>query len=487
MLRAVRTPVPAALLGVAAMVFGCGPAFEGPTGTGRDQLLMPDRTGWVARSHTGTTGIQGQWRAVEDGRRIDTGLPDGYCDTAPYGECSIRQEPAPGTTYGPTEGLGMCASGVLARWIAGSAGLTPDGSSGSAGIALDLNQSERPAPGAGTLAGEPYDAALHDVIGFAFDLDADPAPGAGLMIQVTSVGSKMTWHGDASPRDAKVSQVHAGRNEFTWESASQSELDRRRVLDIRFLVAGNDAHAVSYDFCIDRLTALRSAADRSGESGVRVPALAGQPLVANDTGWVDRSTTGATGIQGAWFATSDGADDGSCAALGSGECSVVIEPPGPDPRTFRPTEDLGMCTSGTIARAPDPSITWGALIALGLNQSAGADSRADAYDAERYGVTGFSFDIDSEPPPGAAIRVELPTSSTGKAAAYWGGAERDASPVRAGHNEFRWKDVGGPVYAASPPPFDPSDLIQISFHVLPNQTHAASYGYCIKNLTALRD
>ena len=110
---------------------GCG----GPTPAPPDgnQLLVPDATGWVDGSKTGTTGIEGQWHAYADPR---FGVPAGDCQTTAYGECSIVSEPAPGSTFAPTAGLGMCTSGIIARWISGSRGLTPDGSPGWAGYAI---------------------------------------------------------------------------------------------------------------------------------------------------------------------------------------------------------------------------------------------------------------------------------------------------------------------------------------------------------------
>ena len=63
----------------------------------------------------------------------------------------------------------------------------------------------------------------------------------------------------------------------------------------------------------------------------------------------------------------------------------------------------------------------------------------------RHGVTGFAFDIDSEPASGAGLLVTTVgpgESSAESAPIYWGGAHLDASPVHAGHNEFRWSEVG---------------------------------------------
>src|SRR5437764_1946807 len=96
---------------VSALVAGCGVRLDAAPAV--NQLLESDATGWVDGSTTGTTGIQGQWHAFADSR---FGAPAGDCQTSAFGECSIVHEPAPGATYAPTPGLGMCTSGVIARW-----------------------------------------------------------------------------------------------------------------------------------------------------------------------------------------------------------------------------------------------------------------------------------------------------------------------------------------------------------------------------------
>ena len=153
-----------------------------------------------------------------------------------------------------------------------------------------------------------------------------------------------------------------------------------------------------------------------------------------------------------------------------------------------------MCTSGIVAKAVTgsdggidwPNI-WGALIGFGLNATESPERRLDPYNADalRRPVTGFAFDIDSEPPPGAELLVELPTRATERGAAFWGGVGANRSPVHAGHNEFRWSEVNGPPYISKPPPLDTTALTKINFHIASNATHAVSYRFCINNLTAL--
>ena len=480
-------------LGTASVLTaGCGSSNDGPPAT--DQLLEPDPTGWVARSATGTTGIQGQWHAFADSR---FGARASDCQTTAFGECSLVAEPAPGSTYAPTAGVGMCTSGIIARWISGSIGVTPDYSPGWAGIVLELDMPDWPEP-RGSVdppAGQPYDAVAHDVTGFAFDIDSEPPSGAGFLVTTvgpgeSSAGSKPVYWGGARP---DVSPVHAGHNEFHWNEVGPGAFDGTQMLRIGFLVAGNDSHAVSYDFCIDNVTALRSpgANPRSASDD--------QLLVPDATGFVDKSTTGKTKIQGAWFAVADGLNPGGapgeCQAGGhaDADCSTFREPDPALVTIYPPTKDLGMCTSGRVAKIiagadgqPDYNI-WGAQITFLLNvPSLGGEPQL--YDTVQGGVTGFAFDIDVEPPPNAKIAVELTENTTNEVAPpTWGGQiGLQWSPVHAGHNEFRWQDVGGPYYVKPLPKFDPSVLRQIGFHVLPNETEAVSYSFCINNLTALR-
>ena len=107
------------------------------------------------------------------------------------------------------------------------------------------------------------------------------------------------------------------------------------------------------------------------------------------------------------------------------------------------------------------------------------------YDAVGHGVTGFAFHIDSEPPPGGRILVELATETARATPPWWGGAVAEVSPVHGGDNQFRWADVGGPLYMENPPRFDPARLLSIGFHMRADPAGANSFSFCISHVVAL--
>jgi hypothetical protein len=210
---------------------------------------------------------------------------------------------------------------------------------------------------------------------------------------------------------------------------------------------------------------------------------AGTPLVPDENGRIDVSTTGTTGIRGRWFAEADTDDCRKTGKHSASECSVLVAPDVSAP-AFKPTEDLGMCAVGVAAKAiagadgnPDWSNIWGVRVGLTLNDGA-------PYDALAHKILGFAFHIDFEPPPGAGFRVEFPTSSFDRAA-LWGGLASEKSPVHTGRNEVSWKDIGGPPFLANPPPFDPTRLLSLVFDVPSSASGASSFAFCISHLVAL--
>ena len=221
-----------------------------------------------------------------------------------------------------------------------------------------------------------------------------------------------------------------------------------------------------------------------------------QALLPDATGWVDRTATGSTMIQGAWFGYSDGLGldgtpaSGDCERLGShpvSECSNVASP------TFGSFPNIAgkMCTRGTAAQivnvvgttTPDYNDIWGAGIAFNLNANGGTSSLISPYNAITNHVTGIGFDIDSVPLDG--LRVELTTPGTTSAAAFWGGDVNPVSPVHTGHNQFRWADVKGPFYLLTAPVFDPTQILTLQFHIQPSVAAPIAYSFCVSNLVAL--
>jgi hypothetical protein len=228
----------------------------------------------------------------------------------------------------------------------------------------------------------------------------------------------------------------------------------------------------------------RAVSDPRAIDGGSKGATRGQLLVPDAEGRVDRSTTGATGIQGRWRAR---ADTEVCRTKGNHDardCSRFITPD-PAAPAFPPTHDLGMCATGVAAPVivgkdgkMDYAHISGATIGFVFD--------GDGFDAPGHHVTGVGFHIDAEPPSGL-IRVQLPTVSRQEDPAFWGGAASEASPVHAGRNEFRWADVGGPIWIDDPPPFDPTQLAGIGFMVPAVPGAARSFSFCIDQLTALLD
>jgi hypothetical protein len=223
----------------------------------------------------------------------------------------------------------------------------------------------------------------------------------------------------------------------------------------------------------------------------------GIAITPNPTGYYDG--TNAAGVTGAWWATGDdygpsgtpGTGDCPMAGFAAPQCSSIATPAPGQPFTPNPP-NAEMCTTGVVAQvlagdggAPAYSVIWGNMIAFDLdNPSGDAGTTAKGqYDAPARGITGIAFDIDT-PPPGS-LRVEFQTLGTESNAAYWGGLASNASPISVGHNEIRWSDVGGPLYLSNPPPFDPTKLESVAFHVFANAVATVPYSFCVYNVIML--
>jgi hypothetical protein len=229
------------------------------------------------------------------------------------------------------------------------------------------------------------------------------------------------------------------------------------------------------------------------------PPSTGIPVVPDADGRFDG--TNAAGVVGRWWAMGDyfGADGtagtGTCPMAGfpAAACSVLSTPtPG---MPFRPDPVGRMCTSGVAGLVvagsdgqPAWSAIWGNIIAFDLvdNGAAPLMSTAPPYDAVARGITGFAFDIDAVP-AGGHLRVAFATAGRETDLAYWGGASEDFSPITGpGHYEMRWPEIGGPKYLGpTAPPFDPTALRWIQFHLVSSNNAPIAYAFCISNAMLL--
>jgi hypothetical protein len=215
-------------------------------------------------------------------------------------------------------------------------------------------------------------------------------------------------------------------------------------------------------------------------------------LPPDSTGWVDRTTTGPTQIQGRWYGFADGFGADGMSASGTCE-SIGHQPPEncsqlttPSPGSF-PNTDGRMCTAGVAAginliggTTPDKNPIKGAGIAFSFNLP---DMTATAlpYDATANGVKGIAFDMDNVPASG--MRVQFPTADALNPAFWLGNAS--ISPVFPGHNVILWPDVLGPYYDGQAPAFDPTMLLRVEFLVPASSQTAIPFSFCISNLAAL--
>ena len=135
--------------------------------------LVPDPPGWVDRTETGSTNIQGRWYGFADGFGADGTSASGVCELAGHApaDCSQLASPSPGNF--PNLGGKMCTMGVAAQVANIVGGTTPDYNAiSSAGIAFSFNVPEVTAT-----TQLPYDAIANGVAGFGFDIDTVPSSG----------------------------------------------------------------------------------------------------------------------------------------------------------------------------------------------------------------------------------------------------------------------------------------------------------------------
>jgi hypothetical protein len=107
------------------------------------------------------------------------------------------------------------------------------------------------------------------------------------------------------------------------------------------------------------------------------------------------------------------------------------------------------------------------------------------YDAPAHGITGIAFDIDTVPVGGHLHLASSTQGTLGASASLAVPAEYWSPMVLPGYQETRWPEVGGPGWASSSSPFDPTRIESVWFTVESNGSSAVDYSFCIKNVTAL--
>lgn len=221
------------------------------------------------------------------------------------------------------------------------------------------------------------------------------------------------------------------------------------------------------------------------------------PLTPTSTGYVD---TTSLNIVGAWFAYGDdvgasGAPPGQCVTAGqhpASACSVITSPaPAADGGTASfPQQTPGtMCLSGTAAQVigtpPDYSNIFGIGIGLDLNNPGGTPA---TFDATANHVTGFQFKVAGL--PAGTVRVEFPEPATDKTGDAWSYTLTAAGPVTvrlaSGAGPGELSPSFTPPTGTTQPPFDPTKLEAIQFHVVTSTTGAVPVSsFCISDLAAI--
>jgi hypothetical protein len=241
-------------------------------------------------------------------------------------------------------------------------------------------------------------------------------------------------------------------------------------------------------------------------SGISAPP---DVLPVGPTGYVDDSEV--SGIVGAWYGYGDmwgmnGSPPGNCQTLGGfmdSQCSTITFPmplmldAGGDAAAVAvfPPSAMGMCLTGQTAKAipkvgstsPDFTDIFGIGIGLDLNNMGGTKL---PFDANAHHVIGFAGTITGVPAGG--IRVEFPTTQTTN------GFQDSWSIVVTSDGPFTadLTTAAGDPHKLTPsfkvptgmtePPFDPTMLLSIQFHVPTiSITGIPVTMLCVNNLTAI--
>jgi hypothetical protein len=237
-----------------------------------------------------------------------------------------------------------------------------------------------------------------------------------------------------------------------------------------------------------------------------IEAAAGTALVSiapDPNGYVGPSSN-SLGIQGAWYAYGDdwgtnGAPPGNCESMGmhaKSACSSISSPPpavladGGYTSSFPQTTLGTMCLAGTAAKVVGGDYTniFGIGIGLDFNNQGGVKM---PYNATMNGVIGFSFHIQGIP-SGASVRVELPIPATAASGDAWSiTAMTDGDYIADLTTATSDPHALKPSFTSTgtQPPFDPTMIQSIQFHIPTNITAAvvipSSTMLCVSQFQAI--
>jgi hypothetical protein len=150
-----------------------------------------------------------------------------------------------------------------------------------------------------------------------------------------------------------------------------------------------------------------------------------------------------------------------------------------------------MCLSGVVAQVigtpPDYSDIYGIAMGQAFNSVTGT---LEPYDASLHGIVAFQFNVSNLPTTGYAeiLFPETATDATGDA---WGSILTGNGPVtvylQSGFGTGELAPSFTPPFGSPPqPPFDPTTLEAIEFHVVADTTNAIPVSnFCISDLAAI--
>jgi hypothetical protein len=205
----------------------------------------------------------------------------------------------------------------------------------------------------------------------------------------------------------------------------------------------------------------------------------GVPLVWDSAGVIVPSSNN-VGINGPWYPF----DDCKNAQSAQLPCTTWDPSMGVAPTPGFTTSDTKICAKGTLVKAYNFTLQWGAAIGLSLN-SPTVDGGRMPYDAIANGVTGLRFLVTGTITGGTStLQVGLATVENDLA----GHDYEQAVPTAEGTwVSVRWTDPGlqQASYASQMITFDPTELLALDLQVTASGTAESEFDFCVSDLMAL--